>query len=38
MSDKTTFVVVVSIVNGSDEPKFVPTGTVTGLLDLTTQR
>ena len=38
MSDKTTFVVVVSIVNGSDEPKFVPPGTVMGLLDLTTQR
>jgi phosphoglucomutase len=38
MSDKTTFVGEVSIVNGSNEPKFVPTGTVTGLLDLTSQR
>jgi UDP-N-acetylglucosamine pyrophosphorylase len=38
MSEKTKFVGDVSIVNGSDETKFVPTGMVTGLLDLTSQR
>jgi UDP-N-acetylglucosamine pyrophosphorylase len=38
MSKKTKFMGDVSIVNGSDETKFVPTGMVTGLLDLTSQR